>query len=178
MPCHATLGRRFALGNHENIIHLAFNDAGTVLAASVTVVVVFSPLALAYDVASASSDVDLLSDTLGAKRKRGPSGNIEYEHAIRRIELMLDRENTKQGAGFVVLGRVIDMKTLGNILGALVSIGSTTVPIMWSLRPEHSNEATTPCALTEIETRTIRAAISHISCSYNMTIDEVIRGGN
>ena len=65
--------------------------------AFVTVLFMLIPLGVSYDAAAASSDCDLLADTLNEKRKRGDATDPDFEHAIGRVEQILDRENTKQG---------------------------------------------------------------------------------
>eukprot|EP01045_Picozoa_sp_COSAG04_P012847 COSAG04_NODE_882_length_9663_cov_8.381639_2_plen_68_part_00 len=47
------------------------------------------PLGVSYDAAAASSDCDLLVDTLNEKRKRGDATDPDAEHAIGRVEQIL-----------------------------------------------------------------------------------------
>ena len=84
-------------------------ESSTSLAA--LIVAVATPLGMVSNVAVASSECDLLSDTLTEKRKRGPPDDLLYEHAVSRIEKILDRQNTKQGVGFVMFERVVDTKS-------------------------------------------------------------------
>eukprot|EP01051_Picozoa_sp_SAG22_P017680 SAG22_NODE_2787_length_2210_cov_4.155850_1_plen_483_part_00 len=128
-----------------------------------------TPLVVAHDAAGASSECDLLADTLNGKRMRGPKSDLQHEHAISQLEKILDRQNTKQGVppygshllctailstkvgsddrlcvcvrtnfppglGFVVFGRVVDMKTLGNLVGAIISANLVILPVIFSLR--------------------------------------------
>merc|ERR1711865_99741 len=113
-----------------------------------TVLCVLFPLGVSYDAAAASSDCDLLSDTLNKKRKRGPKGDVEHEHALGVVERILNNENTKQGLGFTVGYRVMDLKTLGNIVAGIVGVASTAVPILFSLRPSAVEIGTNACSLS------------------------------
>ena len=62
---------------------------------------VLLPLVISYDAAAASSDCDGLADVLNNKRMRGDANDkdvehaIHIEHAITRVEKILDRQNTK-----------------------------------------------------------------------------------
>eukprot|EP01043_Picozoa_sp_COSAG02_P011278 COSAG02_NODE_413_length_22830_cov_57.043597_3_plen_85_part_00 len=47
----------------------------------------------------------VLASPYGVPKELATTVATGYEYAVRRIELMLDRENTKQGAGFVVFER-------------------------------------------------------------------------
>ena len=71
-----------------------FLEGGKTPMAICTAVTTLIPLGVAYDAAAASSDCDLLINSLADKRKEGPCSDAQYELAIRRIELILDRENT------------------------------------------------------------------------------------
>eukprot|EP01051_Picozoa_sp_SAG22_P002608 SAG22_NODE_118_length_19263_cov_16.155813_20_plen_241_part_00 len=93
-----------------------FLESGEAYTAMLTMIAVLLPIGIAYDAAATSSDCDLLADVLTDKRMSGDASDKDLEHAIRRIELILDRQNTKQGLGFCVGYRVMDLKTLGNIL--------------------------------------------------------------
>lgn len=140
-----------------------------------TVFFVMTPLGIAYDAAAASSDCDMLSDTLATKRKRGDATDPAVEHAIRRVELILDRENTKQGLGFCVGYRVMDLKTFGNIVAAMAGVATTAVPIMISLRPRTTEASTGVCELTTTEIATIQSLMSrNDTCAYNATINEIL----
>ena len=164
-----------------------FLESETPAAAVIIVVCMFTPLALTYDVAAASSKCDTISDVLTDKRMRGPSHDRDFEHAITRIEKILDRQNTKQGLGFVVVGRVLDMKTLGNIVASLASAALVVLPVIYSLRPERAETTANaglgdPCALSAVEAisavDTIRAVLSqNATCYYNISISDVLAGG-
>ena len=96
---------------------------------------VLLPLGVSYDAAAASSECDGLADALAKVRKRGDGNDKDLEHAINRVEKILDRENTKQDLGFTVGYRVMDLKTLGNIVAGIGGLAITAVPILISLRP-------------------------------------------
>ncbi len=113
-------------------------------------------------------------------RMRGDATDPDAEHAICRVEQILDRQNTKQGLGFCVGQRVVDLKTLGNILGGIVGVATTAVPILFSLRPSTASIGDDVCSLTASEIATIQGTIQGImmghneSCAYNMTLNEIL----
>jgi hypothetical protein len=148
------------------------------------VVSVLAPLGISYDAASASSDCDLLSDTLNQKRKRGPKGDVEHEHALGIVEKILSNENTKQGLGFIVGYRVMDLKTLGNIMAGIAGVASTAVPILFSLRPSTVSTGDIGdrvCGLSSLSASllaTIQGAVTGMgneTCTYNdITLGEIM----
>eukprot|EP01050_Picozoa_sp_SAG11_P012246 SAG11_NODE_1350_length_5137_cov_2.743152_7_plen_313_part_00 len=117
-----------------------FLENGELATASICMICVMCPLGIAYDAAHASSDCDLLSDALTKKRMRGDPNDQAFEHAVRRIELIVDRQNTKKGLGFTVGYRVLDLKTLGNIMAAIAGVATTAVPILFTLRPSTADD--------------------------------------
>ena len=156
-----------------------FLESSAPFAAFLTVLSLLLPLGVAYDAAAASSDCDLLADALNEKRMRGDATDPDFEHAICRVELILSNENTKQGLGFCVGHRVVDLKTLGNIVAAIVGIATTAVPILFSLRPSAASDGVgsgAQCELNELQTNAIRglAGLFNASCNYNASITEVL----
>ena len=152
---------------------------GHTTSAFITVLFILLPLGVSYDAAAASSDCDLLADTLNEKHMRGDATDPDAEHAIARVEQILDRQNTKQGLGFCVGHRVVDLKTLGNIVTAIIGVATTVVPILLSLRPDTASDVgLESCELTEAQLVSIRAAMfgRNASCSYNMTIGSALLG--
>ena len=133
-------------------------------------------LGISYDAAAASSDCDLLADALNEKRMRGDATDPDSEHAICRVEQILDRQNTKQGLGFCVGHRVVDLKTLGNIVAAIVGVATTAVPILFSLRPSTASIGDDMCSLTASEIATIQGMMMNRneSCAYNMSLSEIL----
>ena len=107
---------------------------------------------------------------------RGDATDPESEHAICRVEQILDRENTKQGLGFCVGHRVVDLKTLGNIVAAIVGVATTAVPILFSLRPSTASIGDDMCSLTASEIATIQGMMMNRneSCAYNMSLSEIL----
>ena len=156
-----------------------FLESGTILSAIVVVLFIMAPLGMSYEAASASSDCDLLSDALTNKRMNGPNDDQAYEHALCRVERILDRQNTKQGLGFVVGERVVDLKTLNNITATIFGIGTTVVPILFSLRPNiAADDATTSigaCEVTELQNNMVWSLFRNSTCG-NLTIDEILKG--
>eukprot|EP01045_Picozoa_sp_COSAG04_P012853 COSAG04_NODE_882_length_9663_cov_8.381639_8_plen_309_part_00 len=151
-------------------------EDGAPATAFLTVLSLLLPLGISYDAAAASSDCDLLVDTLNEKRKRGDATDPDFEHAIGRVEQILDRENTKQGLGFCVGHRVVDLKTLGNIVAAIVGVATTAVPILFSLRPSTASIGDDVCSLTTSEIATIQGMMMdrNVSCAYNMSLSEIL----
>ena len=156
----------------------SFLENGHPTSAMLTTICLLLPLGVSYDAAAASSECDLLADTLNEKRKRGDATDPDFEHAIGRVEQILDRENTKQGLGFCVGHRVVDLKTLGNIVAAIVGVATTAVPILFSLRPSTVSDGVGvgQCELNELQTNAIRglAGLFNASCNYNTSITEVL----
>ena len=153
-----------------------FLESGEPASGLFTVLCVLIPLGVSYDAAAASSDCDLLGDALNEKRMRGDSSDVLFEHALRRIELILNNQNTKQGLGFTVGHRVMDLKTLGNIVAAIVGVASTAVPILFSLRPSTVAIGTDACSLTASEIGIFQSTMMgrNESCAYNMTLNEIL----
>lgn len=154
----------------------SFLQDGTFASAMFTVLTVLWPLGVSYDAASASSDCGLLSDALIEKHMRGAPSDLLFEHAINRVEKILDRQNAKQGLGFTVGYRVMDLKTLGNILATIAGVASTVVPILFSLRSSMGSIGTDDaCELTTTEITTIQSLMSrNETCAYNITINEIL----
>ena len=140
------------------------------------------PLGVSYDVAAASSDCDLLADALNEKRMRGDATDTDFEHAICRVEQILNNQNTRQGLGFCVGHRVVDLKTLGNIVAAIVGVATTAVPILFSLRPSTASDGVglESCGLSAAEQEAVRAMVgsweNSSMCSYNQTLDDILAG--
>ncbi len=154
----------------------AYLETEALGAAMLAFACVLFPLGISYDTASASSDCDLLVDPLNKKRMQGDDEDQGYENSICRVELILDRQNTKQGLGLTVFGRVMDLKTLGNILAGIAGVASTAVPILFSLRPSKIEMGDQVCALTAVEVSIIQSGMlsRNESCTYNVTLDEVL----
>jgi hypothetical protein len=70
----------------------------------------------------------------------------------------------------------MDLKTLGNILAGLAGFASTAVPILFSLRPSAVKTGTDACSLTATEISVIQSGMMsrNETCTYNMTIDDVL----
>jgi hypothetical protein len=158
-----------------------FLENSTILSAIVVVLFIMAPLGMSYEAASASSDCDLLSDALTDKRMNGPSDDHDHEHALSRAEKILDRQNTKQGLGFVVGERVVDLKTLNdNIVATIFGIGTTVVPILFSLRPDAGDgdiiSGSDACALTSTQVTMIQSSMlaRNETCSFNQTLSDIL----
>ena len=137
---------------------------------------VLFPLVISYDAAAASSDCDGLTDVLNNKRMRGDANDKDVDHAITLVEKILDRQNTKQGLGFTVGHRVMDLKTLGNIVAAIGGFATTAVPILFSLRPSTVSVGDDACGLTATEVTMIKSSmlLRNETCAYNMTLNEIL----
>lgn len=152
-----------------------FLENGTFGTAFYTVACTLIPLAISYDAAAASSDCDLLSDALNEKRKRGDPSDQAFEHGLSRIESILNNENTRQGLGFTVAHRVMDLKTLGNIMLGIAGVATTAVPILFSLRPSKVKVGTDTCSLSAPQVATIQGVMmGNETCSYNVTLNEIL----
>lgn len=88
-------------------------------------------LAMAADVASASSKCDHLVTALNNKRIE--CKNVSHDEKLRFLERVLENLNTRQGLGFTVLGTVVNRKTLAKIVAGVVGLGSTVLPIIVAL---------------------------------------------
>ena len=141
-----------------------------------TILAVLFPLGISYDAATASSDCDGLVDVLNNKRMGGDASDKDLEHAITRVEEILNNQNTKQGLGFTVGYRVMDLKTLGNILAAIGGFATTAVPILFSLRPNTVSIGDDACGLTDTEVTMLQSSMlmRNETCAYNMTLNEIL----
>ena len=96
------------------------------------------------------------------------------------MEQILNNQNTRQGLGFCVGYRVVDLKTLGNIVAAIVGVATTAVPVLFSLRPSKVSLGDDVCSLTASEIAIFQSASEiammgrNESCAYNMTLNEIL----
>ena len=88
------------------------------------------------------------------------------------------RQNDNTGVlQFVVLGKVVDMKTLQSILGGIITIATTIIPILTALIvPTSTDDDAGPCSLSPMETTRVRAAMlgHNSSCDYNQTLASIL----
>eukprot|EP01047_Picozoa_sp_COSAG01_P062364 COSAG01_NODE_7919_length_2992_cov_4.821984_3_plen_286_part_00 len=152
-------------------------EGGTFVAAICMALCSVIPLGMTYDAAAASTDCDTLKDSLNQKRMRGPKNDLEHEHAVRIVELMLRNQNVEQGLGFVVWGRVVDLRTFGNIIAGLVGIGSTVLPILFTLQqsaimPADSESNDASCELSEAQKVALQstAQLINANCTFNISV--------
>ena len=71
----------------------------------------------------------------------------------------------------------MDLKTLGNIVAAIAGVASTVVPILFSLRPSSVSVGDDACGLSGplvASIQSVMAGMGNETCSYNMTINEVL----
>ena len=104
---------------------------------------------------------------------------VELAEQLNQAEVLalLQRQNTKQGLGFTVGYRVMDLKTLGNILGGIGGVASTAVPLLFSLRPSSVEIGDKVCSLSASMVASIQATVAGMgneTCSYNITVDEIM----
>ena len=70
--------------------------------------------------------------------------------------------------------RVVDLKTLGNIVAAIVGVATTAVPILFSLRPSTASDGVglESCGLSAAEQAAFQttASLFTASCTYNITV--------
>lgn len=128
------------------------------------------PLLVLYDLANTSSDCIGLVKALNDKRIADPK---DINHlAIHKLEVMIDQHNHKQGLGFTVASIVLSKAYFATFLtrvGALASASLGTVLAFASQQP------LTPCTPTENQVAILANVFTDPSCSYNMTIDSLIR---
>jgi hypothetical protein len=157
-----------------------FLEAEATMMGVMSVLCVLTPLVISYDAAAASSDCDGLTDVLNNKRMRGDANDKDVDHAITLVEKILDRQNTKQGLGFTVGQRVMDLKTLGNIVAAIGGFATTAVPILFSLRPSTVSIGADACDLSAAQVAIVKGAaqvaimMGNETCAYNVTISEIL----
>lgn len=180
------LSRGYGLGVVANFLGMwlvaagwfaGFLENGSHAAAYWTVTCVLFPLGISYDAASASSECDRLSDALNEKRMRGDIQDQAFAHAVRSIELILNNQNSQQGLGFTMGHRVMDLKTLGNIVVGIVGVATTAVPILFSLRPSSVEIGDDVCSLSPALVTSIQSVVTGMgddTCSYNMTLNEIL----
>lgn len=111
-----------ALGNFAKYL-----DGGNPVDLAQTVASVCLPLLLAMDVASVSTAIDKLGETLNTKR----ADDMSYENHIKLevTESLLRNLNKGQGLGFVVGGMVLNTATLQNIFVVTMGFLSTAVTL-------------------------------------------------
>ena len=63
----------------------------------------------------------------------------------------------------MVFGRVVDLKTLGNTLAALVSSASVVLTVLYLLKPHSAagSTFTSACSLIDLEVNTIRGVVAN-----------------
>ena len=62
----------------------------------------------------------------------------------------------------MVFGRVVDLKTLGNTLAALVSSASVVLTVLYLLKPHSAAGSTfTSACMTDLEVNTIRGVVAN-----------------
>lgn len=142
------------------------------------------PLLIALDVASASSACDSLVISLNAKRMHGileQQMDVDIEHKLQILERALALQNAGQGLGFVVLGVVVDRKTLSRIFWVVMGTLGTIGPIIVALRPEADYSSThESCSLSAQQRNAIRATASAVlgansTCSFeNVTLGYIM----
>lgn len=136
------------------------------------------PLLIALDVASASSACDSLVTALNEKRKLDMSKDTHQKLQI--LEYALEKENAGQGLGFVVLGTVVDRKTLSRIFFLVMGTLGTIGPIIMALRPTEPETMGGLCRLREDQREAIRAIATAVlgenaTCSFqNVTLDYIM----
>jgi hypothetical protein len=112
------------------------------------------PAIVLWDMASATSEVQLLVESLAMKRAAEPDDTTHL--AIQKLELILGRINGGQGAGFVLFGVVISKGFLYLSLfkgAALFSTGSTT---LYALRDSNRHaDGSNSCNITPDQQKTI-----------------------
>lgn len=86
-------------------------------------------------------------------------------------------------AGFCVLSKVVDRKTLNLILFSVISFFATAIPLIMALMPEHHAEAkqeqcvSTEAALMSFSSAVLQLRDEGITCiSLNATLDSYIVG--
>jgi len=133
-----------------------------------------SPILLAYDVASASSDCDKLKSTLNVIRARDMS--VETDLKLQVMERLLQNTNNGAGLGFIVgNGKVLDMNTLKSIFAGMFGFLATVLPLFLALRYVPASR-THACDLSDTQITRIKAAMlgSNDTCSFNQTINDVL----
>jgi hypothetical protein len=73
---------------------------------------------------------DSITEALNAKRKTDEADFSDHQQ-IETVERMLDRENHKQGLGFVMMGIVLDRKSYRNIFGMITTVITTVGPVRY-----------------------------------------------
>jgi len=91
------------------------------------------------------------------------------------LEKALNGLNAGQGLGFTVSGLVLDKKSLALGLGGGASTLATALLAFGDDTPV-SSVGTAACALSAEHTGLIRGFALNASCSYNVTINEVLAG--
>ena len=74
-----------------------------------------------------------------------------------------------------MFGRVVDMKTLGNLVGAITSAGLVILPVIFSLRRDTNDSSpinSGTCALSNEQQDAVQGmfAILNVNCTYNVSV--------
>ena len=105
---------------------------------------------------------------------------METHQKLQVLEYALEKENAGQGLGFVVLGVVVDRKTLSRIFFLVMGTLGTIGPIIIALRPTESDAISGTCTLNNeqreaIKTVAIAVLGENATCSFrNVTLDYIM----
>jgi hypothetical protein len=83
------------------------------------------------------------------------------------LQCTLDRLNNGQGLGFVVLTKVVDKKTLYWILMSLVSLFSTSIPLLVALLPDLHTADGPSCELSGPQQALLKSTFAQFNASCN-----------
>ena len=88
---------------------------------------------------------------------------------------MFVSQNSGQGLGFVLLGNVIDKKTLTAAAAKLIPVLVAVYGYLLSLEEESGGKD--ECGLTEAQAASIHAAVApwrNATCAYNMSLISIL----
>jgi hypothetical protein len=168
-----------------------FVDGGNLGDLAFTLGAACLPLFLTVDVAGASSECETIPEALNAKRATNLCA--ENHMKLKVAESLLQNLNRGQGLGFVVGGKpgssggkVLDKNTLRAIFAAMSGFMGTVLPlIVATASREHWIDEiavgtpiadTDACMLSAHQISIIQSAMMerNATCSYNMSLDEIL----
>jgi hypothetical protein len=128
------------------------------------------PLLVLYDLANTSTQCMALNKVLNDKRIANPEDETHLK--IHKLEVMIAQHNYKQGLGFTIVGIVLSKSYFMTFFLRVGALASTALGTLLAFAKQ---QATTPCSPTANQIAIVANTFINESCSYNMTIDSLIR---
>eukprot|EP01043_Picozoa_sp_COSAG02_P014822 COSAG02_NODE_617_length_19476_cov_158.404913_15_plen_535_part_00 len=96
---------------------------------------------------------------------------------IEKVEAILQNSNSKQGAGFMVFGTVVNQQFLRKQLFKLATLSLTGMTtFLATTQQETQQEGNHRCSASKEQASIVRAVFANESCIYDQTIAEILQG--